>query len=472
MSASALLDSPPSPPPRSFFAAFCGALLSFLKFLFLFPLALVGFLLFLVLWLVSTVSLLGPLYHAFASCSDASLLSALTAQGGPVTFVDVPKGGKLAVRWTPGTRPNPVCIPNGLGATLITISTLHEALAALGFSVLSYDRDGVGLSPRRPGATSHLGAAETVEDMKAVMEACAPGSKWLLVGPSMGSIVMQCFVASFPSMVVGALNMDGLPFPFARKRGRFELAGSAYRMYASITWTGVLRAGLWAAGASLAPLSSAAFPLKVIIAQMNQRNFFSSLAREMNTMMDCADAATAAWGPAFDLGALPLEDIDALANAAPSACGDVAPAGSATGGWVSLPRSPAEVGGSAWTGQQEVRLGVLSRMLAKHGSSSSSGGGGGGLGLPQVWQGLVVRVMSARSYSLGKMGEAFYDADMRKWAAAEHNLHSLLAASGSRTVFPTRHHGQMFFGMEGVISKNVLEMAQDVMERGVIAPLP
>lgn len=462
MSASALLDSPPPPPPRSLFLRIGGGIVSFFIYLLLIPLGLAFFLLFMVLWLVSTLTGLGPLYHAFASCSDASLLAATTAPGGPVKLVDVPKGGKLAVRWSQGTRPNPVCLPNGLGATLITISTLHEALAALGFSVLSYDRDGVGLSPRRPGATSHVGASGTVEDMRAVMDACSPGSKWLLVGPSMGSIVMQCFIAAHPEMVVGALNMDGLPFPFARKRGRFEFAASAYRMYASITWTGVLRAGLGAAGASLAPLSSAAFPLPVIVAQMNQRNFFASLAREMYTMMDCADAATAAWGPAFDMGALPLEDIDALANAAPAECGDV-PKKAGEGGtgdtWVSLPRSPAEVGGSAWTPQKEVKAGVLARMLAGH-----TGGGGGGL--PQIWQGLVVRVMSARSYSLGALGEAFYDADMRKWAAAEHNLHALLAASGARTVFPKRHHGEMFFGMEKMISAKVVEMAGEVVERG------
>jgi hypothetical protein len=39
---------------------------------------------------------------------------------------------RLAVRWSPGTNPSlpPVCIPNGLGATLITIAKLHDMLEA------------------------------------------------------------------------------------------------------------------------------------------------------------------------------------------------------------------------------------------------------------------------------------------------------------------------------------------------------
>jgi alpha-beta hydrolase superfamily lysophospholipase len=117
------------------------------------------------------------------------------------------------VRWTPGSRPHPVCIPNGLGATLVTISALHERLAALGFSVLSYDRAGVGMSDARPRA-GHAGAAEVVADMKAVMDAVTlpdgVSPRWLLVGPSMGSIVAQCFIAAHPACVAGFLNSASL----------------------------------------------------------------------------------------------------------------------------------------------------------------------------------------------------------------------------------------------------------------------
>jgi hypothetical protein len=82
--------------------------------------------------------------------------------------------------------------------------------------------------------------------------------------------------------------------------------------------------------------------------------------------------------------------------------------------------------------------------------------------LARVWRGLFVRGKSARSNDFGAIGEAFYDADMRAFAAAEHNLHALLARSGARTVFPTRHHGQMFFGMENVIAKEVVAIDDEL----------
>ena len=85
--------------------------------------------------------------------------------------------------------------------------------------------------------------------------------------------------------------------------------------------------------------------------------------------------------------------------------------------------------------------------------------------LPGVFAGggLAVRVMSARSYDFGAVGEFFYDVEMRGWAAAEHALHARLAgARGVRTVFPTRHHGQMFFSFEHVIADKVVEIDDDV----------
>lgn len=41
---------------------------------------------------------------------------------------------------SPAPRHFPVCIPNGLAATMATIGSLHEKLVAQGFTVLSYDR--------------------------------------------------------------------------------------------------------------------------------------------------------------------------------------------------------------------------------------------------------------------------------------------------------------------------------------------
>ena len=159
--------------------------------------------------------------------------------------------------------------------------------------------------------------------------------------------------------------MDGLPFPFAAERGKFTFAAGIYRVYASIVWTGALRLGFFAAAAKLQPLASSAFSAQLVRAQMNQRRFFGSLAQEMLTMMDCADAARAAWGAAFDLEALPATALAALANAEPAACGDVA-CDAAGFEWTDLPRSDEEPGGAdaPVVPTKEVRERILAPMLA------------------------------------------------------------------------------------------------------------
>ncbi|KIZ00486.1 cytochrome c oxidase subunit II [Monoraphidium neglectum] len=312
----------------------------------------------LAIWAVATLTGIGPLAHYLCSRADERLLRSTLepAPGAQVRLVPIAgRRHRLAVRWTPGdgSRLYPVCIPNGLGATLISISKLHERLAALGFSVLSYDRAGVGLSDARdppPGAArTHAGTDEVVAEMKQLMDAVAPGARWLLVGPSMGSIVAQCYVAAHPSDVAGVFNVDGFPFPFAAKRRRFELAAHVYTATSALTRTGFLRPLLLAGASQLASIGSAAFSPTVVRAQMNEAKFYSSLAGEMLTMMDCADCARAAWGPAFDLAAAPPQLIDVLVNAQPAACGDApAPAADDSGaaGWRELPRSAAERGGA------------------------------------------------------------------------------------------------------------------------------
>jgi hypothetical protein len=64
---------------------------------------------------------------------------------------------------------------------------------------------------------------------------------------------------------------------------------------------------------------------------------------------------------------------------------------------------------------------------------------------------------------MGAVGEAFYDAQMRDWSAAEHNMHVLLAARGAHTVFPSRHHGQMLLGLEHFVADEVVRLQEDAV---------
>lgn len=306
------------------------------------------------------------------------------------------------------------------------------------------------------------------------MDQCAPGARWLLVGPSMGNIVAQCFIAAHPSSAAGLLNVDGFPFPFAAKRRRFELAGKVYTFSGLLSHTGFMRPMLWAARGQLAGLASGAFSAAAVRAQMNQARFFLSLAAEMLTMMDLADSARAAWGPPFDLVTAPEDTIKQLGNAAPAACGDLVMNEGGGGGfhWKDLPRAAAEAGGAAgeWAPEAEVRAAVVGPMLAAH---AKAAGAAPPAPLPAAWRRLAVRALSGRNYAkMGAVAEAFYDAQMQAWGAAEHSLQVLLAARGARTVFPARHHGEMVLGIEPFVAAQVAALQEDAQAAAARAPTP
>jgi hypothetical protein len=200
------------------------------------------------------------------------------------------------------------------------------------------------------------------------------------------------------------LNLDGFPFPFAAKRARFEWASVVYRAYEAIIWTGALRPFLFLAGAAgaFSHIVSPAFPLGVVRGQINEANFFGSLAREFFTMMDCADAVRAAWGAAYDLQA-PARQADALALARvrPSAYGAFAGAAGGAQQWEELPRSRWERG-DTWATTGETAA-VLASMAAAETAAPSP--------LARAFaraDGPVVRVMSARSFDFPGGGDASF----------------------------------------------------------------
>jgi len=438
------------------------------------PIYLAFMAIFMSLWLVFTVTAIGPIAQYVCKKSDDKLLAK-----SPVTYIVVHETAgsrRLAIRWTKGISSlPPVCIPNGLGATLISISRLHELLVDMGFSVMSYDRAGVGMSDPLPNGTHHFGAEATIEDMHCVLThsdlGLPSGTKWILIGPSMGSIVAQCYIAAHPEQVCGFLNHDGFPFPFAAKRGRFEKAAMVYSMYTKIVWTGVLRPFLYLASGTFTKIASRDFSVAAVRAQMNQANFFCSLAREMVTMMDCADYARTAWGPGFDFQTMTPEQLLPLINSRPAACGDVATAPGSTGTkplesegtgllqtgtwWVDLPRSKWEKG-TDWAPEEDTRA-AIARM--EHSNSDDSNAP-----LRAAFSTLVVRCMTSRDYSFPG-GESFYDAQMKDWSAAEHSLHAYAAADGARTVFPTHHHGNLFFNTVEYAAQLTMEIAEGVAKR-------
>jgi len=430
------------------------------------PIYLVFMIIFLVFWLIFTITGIGPIIqccrnrkdrHILNEYIDTSVNSSVPStslisisSSHPIQMITVGNSNRrLAVRWSPGTNPSlpPVAIPNGLGATMMTISPVHEQLANLGFPVLSYDRAGVGMSDPLPKGVHHFNAEETIDEMHYVLTHPVinhANSKWILIGPSMGNIVAQSYVAKYPQMVDGILNMDGFPFPFSGVRSAFTKAAIVYDIYASIIWTGALRPFLYFASktAFFQRLISKTFSRSAILAQMNQRNFYKSLAQEMITMMDLADYTRKAWGKAYDLTVMDRADLEPLVNSRPFACGD-AP----NGVFTSLPRSKYEHGND-WCDPRLTEQAI--EKMEKNSTEQDI--------LPNIWKNLVVRVMSARSYHSGI--HYFYRPNMQDWAAAEHSLHALAAKDGARTVFPIRHHGQMFFYATEYIVQQTVEIAR------------
>lgn len=281
------------------------------------PIVVATFLLFLCIWLALTITGIGPITQYFCKQRDEEILDReKIIQAHPdMSIITVPGNINGASDGLPYkvfarfSRPStveasfaakypPICIPNGLGATCVTISILHEALVHCGFTVLSFDRLGVGFSDDNVSGKSPM-AEDVVREMDFVMNTFFEAdTKWILIGPSMGSIVSQCYIAAYPHKVLGLLNMDGLPYPFAAVKEKFYSAAKIYNVYGHIIWTGVLRPFLAVAlnSKKMRWLLSDAFGYKVVKAQFNQVKFYTNLALEMKTMMDCCDFVNYAWG--------------------------------------------------------------------------------------------------------------------------------------------------------------------------------
>lgn len=293
----------------------------------LLPVYLTVFIIFLLVWLLFTFTGIGPIGQYLCNINDRKVLDRerIASSSPSVRIVNVPgdihscSEGKsysiFAVFTEPKDGPSPyppVCIPNGLGATAVLIAQMQERLTELGFAVLSFDRLGVGLSDQNTSGLSPT-AIDLVKELDYVMNAFYPSdTKWILLGPSMGSIVAQCYISHFPDKVVGFLNMDGLPYPFLKFHSSFMWAGFIYRIYASVIWTGVLRPFIGMALRSNEKMfQSKTFPLTIAIAQMNQARFFANVGVEMWTMMDCCEMAEIAWG-SLSLLQLPPEHVEVV----------------------------------------------------------------------------------------------------------------------------------------------------------------
>lgn len=475
------------------------------------PIIFAVYFIFVAFWLVFTITGIGPVVQVLLNGKDRECtnLDHLIENNADLMRITVPanvhscskgKSYTIVARFTEPplsaeTKRNahPVCIPNGLGATMVTISILHEELVGRGFTVLSFDRMGVGFSDENASGESPS-AEDVVKEMHFVMQAVAPTARWILIGPSMGSIVGQCYVAEHPEAVVGFLNMDGFPYPFAQFRSRFEMAAKLYKIYPWIVWTGILRPFIALAfrNPKLRWVVSRAFDMDIVTAQLNDARFFSNIGLEMVTMMNCADFASSAWG-LYGIGRVVRAAVEGgrgastaatearellavLAGAAPDESIEVD--AMTPGKERRIPTdfvSESEVQ-VEWCSAEQVQE-ALKKLIAFQSQNSYPGAAvaesnelhkglidgavadGNGGNLPNIWKQIIVRVMSGRSHDFGSaVANSFYTDDMKDYAAIEHALHALLAKDGSRIVYPHLSHMQMFAQCEEIV-KFTIEIA-------------
>lgn len=281
----------------------------------LFPIYVVIFVVFVCVWLLLSCSGLGPALQLYYRRRDDQILNRnqLLANYNDLRILIIPssinsasdgKSYSLALRFTrPLTQPKAyICIPNGLGATIVILAKLQDLLTENGYAVLTFDRLGVGFSDDNPSGKSPK-AEDLIRECDYVMRYIAesegiPEVKWILVGPSMGSIIAQCYIAAYPDKVIGFLNMDGVAYPFHTKRKLFNFAAKIYKFYPMIIWTGILRPFIaMAVKKSPKMFANKTFPVSIPRAQLNQARFFYNIAIEMTTMMDCCEFVARAWGP-------------------------------------------------------------------------------------------------------------------------------------------------------------------------------
>lgn len=272
-----------------------------------------------VLLLVATLSGIGPLINYLLTRRDKESLDRDTIlQQHPEMFlIDIPAGINHAsgdksyramVRVTKPTEPPadklpPVIVPGGLASNLMTMSRHQDELTSkYGFTVVNFDRLGVGLSDAYPSSTSQSpSAADVAREMNYVMTHCVgidDTEKWIQVGGSMGTNVATAFVALFPNRLCGFFNLDGLPHAFLQIQCKKFLKDGKQIMDVMnmIQWTGIPRLAFTAAIQPMLPVMGDAFTKQQMIGVMCREQFFTTTGLEYTTLMSCCDLECAAWG--------------------------------------------------------------------------------------------------------------------------------------------------------------------------------
>lgn len=107
----------------------------------------------------------------------------------------------------PGADP-PVVLVAQIGTACDSWQPVIDRLTT-GPAVVTYDRPGIGASPPRPAPNPPLPYSAFGGELAAMLDALGLGQPVVLVGHSVGSVIVRAFAARWPDQVAGMVHVDG-----------------------------------------------------------------------------------------------------------------------------------------------------------------------------------------------------------------------------------------------------------------------
>jgi pimeloyl-ACP methyl ester carboxylesterase len=156
---------------------------------------------------------------------------------------DVDAGSHSVAVTVRGSRPSPqtpaVVVVPGAGDCQDSWTAVAERLAGR-TQVITYDRAGLGRSGRGPAPT----VERFLTELQAVLDACLPDGRYILVGHSLGGLIARLHAQQRPQRVAVLVQIDASPEQIADNQAvkiGFAVSGVLALLFKALTPFGIVR---------------------------------------------------------------------------------------------------------------------------------------------------------------------------------------------------------------------------------------
>jgi pimeloyl-ACP methyl ester carboxylesterase len=125
-----------------------------------------------------------------------------------------------------GTRTPAVVIDTGIGDQMDRLRSLQQRIALV-TQVIAYNRAGYGRSEAGPLPRD---CGREADELKALLEKASIPGPYVLVGHSLGALIVQMFASRYPADVAGMVLLDPPPLSFILGQDYGNLSAMADRM--------------------------------------------------------------------------------------------------------------------------------------------------------------------------------------------------------------------------------------------------